>query len=319
MTNPVLASLDYILQDNKFVFVDKDKIKEIAPEIAKQELPIPDWKFPHYIEETSTQTIDFFFLANSLNFSYTDFDTKEKYSRDNLSGSDAMWYSLKQAYLGRKPILNADYLANLTKAEVEEIFTGETPLPMLEQRTAILNQVGQVLSEKYNGRFLFLVGDSNNKAFDNGNGIVERLVRDFPSFNDISNYQGHELKFYKRAQLAVGMTYGRLKEIGLFEVDDIDSLTVFADYVLPVGLSELGIFQYEKSLQQRINSKQLIEKDSREEIELRANTIYAADLLIKEINKHRTEKINALNLDAKLWSESRKSRQPHHITKTIAY
>jgi hypothetical protein len=317
--NPVLDSLSPILDQSRYVFVDKEKIKELAPKLAEQDMPIPDWSFPAYIEEDSTHTIEMFFLANSINFAYTDFETKEKFTKDGFFGAEAMWYSLKKAYEDKVPILSCHFLENLELDQAEEIFRGDNSLPMLEERVAILKQVGQVLRQRYQGRFLNLVNLSNNRAFNNGKGMVERLVSTFPSFNDASRVNGDYAKFYKRAQLAVAMTYGRLNKTGLFDVEDIDDLTVFADYVLPVGFYEMGVFRYKPSLQDRIVSQQLIGKNSREELEIRANTIYAADLLVKEINKHREKKINALNLDAKLWLEGRHSKQPHHLTITTAY
>ena len=38
--------------------------------------------------------------------------------------------------------------------------------------------------------------------------MVDRLVTEFPRFNDVSQYNGHEIKFYKLPQLGIWMLYG---------------------------------------------------------------------------------------------------------------
>lgn len=79
-----------------------------------------------------------------------------------------------------------------------------------------------------------------------------------------------------------------------------------------------------KELENKIQNWKEIKKDSLEELEIRAHTIYGADLLIKEVNKHlpKDKKINALHMDYKLWSGTRKpvlKGYKHHLVKTIAY
>lgn len=321
--NPVLKSLEPILKDMRFVHINEQRIKEIAPTLAKEELPIPDWREPVFIEEDSKKTIDFFMLLNSINFAFSDFVTAEKfatfYKGKEWRGSFGMIASLKRALENGIPLLNANYLTQIDRKGLGTIFRGNIEIPMLDERLEIFHEVGNVLSKKYKGHFYNLTEDACGYAFNNGNGIVEKLTTDFPSFNDISKFNDHILKFYKRAQLAVAALYGRLRKKG-FNVKDIDNLTVFADYQLPAGLRQLDAIKYEKSLEDRILSYVPIEKDSREEQEIRASTIYACDLLVREINKYREDKINSLNIDYKIWSERAEGRKvPHHLTKTIAY
>jgi hypothetical protein len=210
---------------------------------------------------------------------------------------------------------------DLDRRAASQIFRGSIEIPMLDERVKILNEVGRILIEKYGGHFYNLIESSNKKPFGNGRGIVDLLVKDFPSFNDISVHKRTQivLKFYKRAQLAVGTIYERLREKS--KIKDICDLTVFADYQLPRSLRMLGVIKYAESLKKRILNRELIKRDSQEEQEIRGNTIYACDLLVKEINKYRARKINALHLDYKLWSEAefKNMREPHHLTPTTAY
>lgn len=318
--NPVLPSLKPILEDSKFVTTDEDAIRKIAPELAKEELSLPNWRAPVFIEEDSNRTIEFFFLGNTINFAFMDFSSKQKFEieyKGNWTGAFGMFACLKRALDNEIPIWCPDYLENITFEQTEKLFSGKIAMPMIMERKEIFNEVGKVLNDKYRS-FSNLVKASDYKAFG-GNGIVDRLVKDFSSFNDVSEFNGNELMFYKRSQLAVAMPFARLRNTELFKIKDVDELTVFADYQLPKGLKRMGVLKYAESLDERIRKQEIIEKDSREELEIRAHTIYASDLLVKEINKRGEKKICALEMDYKLWSESRKSTEPHHLTKTIFY
>jgi hypothetical protein len=78
-------------------------------------------------------------------------------------------------------------------------------MPMLDEKLAVLHQIGKVLAEKYSGRFHNFVHACSPKLYDNGNGLIDRLVIEFPRFNDVSMLDGHEIKFYKLAQLGIWM------------------------------------------------------------------------------------------------------------------
>ncbi|MBI2267494.1 MAG: hypothetical protein HYU64_20390 [Armatimonadetes bacterium] len=326
-SNPVLKSLEPILRDSRFVKINHDRIREIAKGLTEKELTPANWKFPVFIDEDSDRTIDFFMLGNAINFKFWENqDPNQKfateYNGSNWDGAFGMWACLKRALDRGIPVLDADYLGNLTMEQGREIFSGNMEIPMLKERVEIFRQVGQVLKEKYNGHFSNLVKDAGYKCFDDGNGIVERLARDFSSYNDVSRLDetGEDLKFHKRAQLAVGMLYNRLKGTGLFDIKDINELTVFADYELPKGLRKLGIMEYTDFLAEKVDSRELILGDSREEQEIRANTIYAAKLLEDEVNRLGKHKVNALNIDFFLWwNGSHSSDSYHHLTETTAY
>lgn len=71
----------------------------------------------------------------------------------------------------------------------------------MDLRIAILREVGFVLLEKFQGKWINLFEEANWRVFNNGKGIVEILAKNFPSFRDESLHQesGAMLKFYKRA------------------------------------------------------------------------------------------------------------------------
>lgn len=216
-------------------------------------------------------------------------------------------------------------------------------MPMLDEKLAVLHQVGGVLAERYDGRFSNFVHACSPRLYDDGNGLIERMVREFPRFNDVSTYDGHEIKFYKLAQLGVWMMYSTLHKSGKFRLDDPEKMTAFADYIVPVALRLLGVTSYSPDLERSINSYQLIPRDSPQEIEIRAHCLYATALLAEEINRIRaggppvvprssttasssaapaSEKLPPViipQIDARLWTHYHTTNWPHHLTITTMY
>lgn len=324
--NPVVASLESTVRQSQDVKIDLDQIKKCAANLKPEQLKPANWKFPQFIDEDSKRTIDFFFLLNSINFMFFDPSNGDKFHANidgtDQAGSQAMIGSLKQALKEGKPILDADYLSNITEDQMKGIFRGNREIPMLKERTEIFHEVGKTLKDKYGGSFANLAEQAHFKAFDNGNGMVERLARDFPSFNDVSpRPDGPPDVFLKRAQLAVSMTTNRLAGTDLFPCKDADKLTVFADYELPRGLRSMGILKYSDALANEIDNGKPLPKDSRQEQELRANTIMASELLLQELKKRPDmQNANAMGIDSLIWAQARHDTvSKAHITVTTAY
>ena len=198
---------------------------------------------------------------------------------------------------------------------------GNIELPMLDEKTEILRQVGSVLVQKYGGSFHNFIASCSAKLYDDGNGLVDRLAGEFPRFRDVSPYEGSTIQFYKLPQLAVWFLYTSLRKTGNFHLKDLESMSAFADYIVPVALRLLGITSYSTQLETAINSLQMIPRDSSWEVEIRAHCIYASALLAEEINKLRPSdrKIVIPQIDARLWTHYHTTWWPHHLTRTIMY
>ncbi len=324
--NPVLRSVEPVVRNLQHVEIDLTRIRESAAQLTQKQVTPANWRFPVYIDEDSPKTIDFFMLENSINFMFFDPKSGEKYTTEfhgsAASGAEGMTACLKRALEEGIPILDADFLAHVTMDQMRHIFRGNMEMPLLNERMEIFHEVGAVLNEKYDGHFSNLARAANFRAFDGGNGMVERLVRDFPSFRDssVDTASGQELVFNKRAQLAVGMLASRLAGSGLFDCPDVDQLTVFADYQLPRGLRTMGILRYAPELAEAVDTGTLIPRDSRMEQELRAATLVAAKLLEDEVNRRPGVHTDARGVDSLLWYSARQSRDSrHHMTVTTAY
>jgi hypothetical protein len=108
-------------------------------------------------------------------------------------------------------------------------------------------------------------------------------------FRDHSLYKGHQVFLYKRAQIFVADLWGAFKGQNYGEFHDINSITIFADYIVPAVLRELGILKYGSNLSCSIDSNCEIVPGSEEEVEIRACSIYAVekmrDLISKKFGK----------------------------------
>jgi Potential Queuosine, Q, salvage protein family len=324
--SPVLDSLRPVIENSREVRTNVEKVVEVASWMGYEELPLPEFTLPFGLGAgDAKEAIDFILVADSIDTAFTDFSTHEKFQVDfagqHWSDSEAEFACLKRALDAGKSILDGKYLARISRSELDDLFSGNIKMPMLDEKLAVLHEVGAVLAEKYDGRFHKFVEACSARLYDHGNGLIERLVKEFPRFNDVSEFEGHEIQFYKLAQLGMWMLYSTLHKSGKFRLDDPEKMTAFADYIVPVALRLLRITSYSPELENAINTHQLIARDSRREIDIRAHCLYATALLTEEVNKLRGPKEQVIipQIDARLWTHYHTTSWPHHLTQTIMY
>ena len=128
-----------------------------------------------------------------------------------------------------------------------------------------------------------------------------------------------------RAQIFVGDLWGAFKGEGLGYFEDIDMLTMFADYRVPVTLLEFGVLEYSEELKQLVQSKTVISPGSEMEVEIRSCTVQAVEMIIQQMRKTFEDQSlvpRSLELDWFLWQAGEKRRDvsdPHHRVLTIFY
>jgi hypothetical protein len=155
--------------------------------------------------------------------------------------------------------------------------------------------------------------------------LVRLITSHLPHFRDTSVYHGKLIYFYKRAQILVGdlwAAYGKQKDTSQpCCFNDIDQLTMFADYRVPQILRDMKILEYSPHLASTIDSKQIIPWGSEEETEIRALTIVAVDRLQAAVKKNGLDLL-AIECDWLLWHRSEQLKDsiaPHHRTLTVYY
>jgi hypothetical protein len=141
---------------------------------------------------------------------------------------------------------------------------------------------------------------------------VEELAS-WPTWQDVSTYDGEPVPFFKRAQIAAA----DLGLSGLGPARGLHRLTLFADNLVPHVLRLDGVLAFDSGLIDRIEAGELIEHGSPEEVEIRACALHAVELLVAAHGA-----TTATVVDNVLWHRGAGARykaRPRHRARTTAY
>jgi hypothetical protein len=181
----------------------------------------------------------------------------------------------------------------------------------------ILNELGRLLLEYFDGEASRLVEAVGGSAVK----LVRLLADTFTSFRDVAIYHGKRVFFYKRAQIFAADLYGAFQGQSWGNFMDISELTAFADYKLPQVLRHLGVLHYAPALSQTLDRHAILGPGSPEEVEIRANTIWAVELIRQEMARQGAT-VKAIDIDRVLWNLGQDEtfrQRPYHRTVTIFY
>ena len=323
---PVLRSVLPVVKTSRHVETRPEGIGQVADWMAYEEFVFPTGGIggPFPLGDDPDRVIDITMFIATQNFAFSDFDTGVKFEADRhgttYSDTEAMFARVMDALDAGIPLLDGAYLADISRRDLEDIFHGNIEMPMLDERVKILNDVGATLTESYDGKFHRFVRDCQPAMYADGDGLMERLIGEFPRFDDMSVHRGHQVRLYKLAQLALWALHIALRGHG-WQVSDIEQMTAFADYIVPVALRRMGILGYTDELEADINAGVPLLRDSEEEIEIRAHTLYATALLTDAINELRPPSLQLIipQVDYRLWKAFHATFWPHHLTQTIMY
>jgi len=322
---PVLSSVQEVVKSAQLVGINHNKITEVADWMAYEEFAKPDGSMLFDFGNDPDFLMDFTLVVNTMNFAFTDFSTGVKFETDYMGrrwcDSEAMLACLHRAINSGIPFFSGEYLAKVTRKDLESVFSGTIEMPMLDERVTLFNEVGRILVDKYQGRYSTFVRSCAPRLYANGDGLLERLTTEFPRFRDVSIYNGSEVHIYKLAQLGIWGMHLALSPRGAWKLEDADNLTAFADYIVPVGLRVMRIFEYTPELEKQINSLVEVPRNCQAEIELRASSIYVIAKLTEEINNQRLglEPLLQPQVDFRFWKTYHATHWPHHLTKTVMY
>lgn len=277
----------------------------------------------------------FLFIAASVNFSFWPDEEAQRWYWPHApgegcidrcppecqpqTGAVALGLSLRDVVRRGVPFTDASYLRRLMPPEFEDLLGGSGRLPMLEERTQVINEAGSVLAKLFNGEIATLVRLASQSADD----ALTLLFHNFPLFRDIPVLDGMPVYFLKRAQLFLADLFRVFAGSGLGRFDDVRRLTALPDYRLPQVLRAVGAIEYSQQLARHVDSCLPLRAGSREEIELRAATVQAVDALRAELVRRTGEEVLACLLDGELWrlahGEECDGLSPHHRSRTIFY
>ncbi|KAK4346654.1 hypothetical protein RND71_032993 [Anisodus tanguticus] len=233
----------------------------------KNALPKVEWNFKgiHYFDN-GPLTVQYLLVLDTLNFWFWP---------DEVMSYDHLASGLKVTLESDKSTFDADRLQKYTGPQLRKMLNWPRPLPLEDER------VGLELERSFEGKTSKLVKSCDKSAAK----LVALIARHFPGFRDHTVYKGHQIFLYKRAQIFAADLWGAFKGQGYGDFEDISSITIFADYIVPAVLQQLGVLRYSSSLANIIKKNTEIVSGSEEEVELRACSVYAVEKMKELISK----------------------------------
>ena len=243
------------------------------------------------------------FILDTLNFSFwarkDENNVSKPFEVEWPEGSFHTGYwslcaALQRAILGPVPIplLDANFLAQIDLPTVEKIFQSSNGIqcPMIQQRMEVLQDIGRVLLEKFGGQFFNLLKQANNSALK----LVDLVTDNFYSYRDQTAYKNKTVYIYKvssfygdayrvltisqRVQILVADLWACFEGEDWGKFNDIDEITMFADYRVPQSLNYFGVIKYDEYLLARLFSDPHILPNDPLEIEIRGSSIWVVEV-----------------------------------------
>ncbi|MDE3070351.1 MAG: hypothetical protein KGJ43_06450, partial [Acidobacteriota bacterium] len=187
---------------------------------------------------------------------------------------------------------SARQLQELTAESLARALGQEPAHPLISRYLTSLSDVGAHVEREYGCSFAAVV--------ESAGGSVVRLADTLGSWDayaDVSRYHGRDVPLYKRAQLAGA----EARAAGLLPGADVGALTAFADNLVPHVLWIDGVLRIDRALRRSIDAGDLLEHGSPEEVELRACTVHAVELLADALGRRRVP----AQIDELLWHRGR--------------
>jgi hypothetical protein len=317
----VRESAQWVAEQSTLVHINMQAVARFAEHLWSQEIHVPPWDAFHHFKGPDEETVAYFLVLDTLNFCFWPRPGTRRWEVQHqgkgFSGYYGLALSLKKALEEGVPLTDARYLAGISMSGLHRILAGRGDLQLMDRRLENVRELGRILVEYYQGRAYELVSSALHSAV----ALARLLGRRLSSFRDLAMYGGEKVFFYKRAQILAADLHGALTGEGCGEFHDMGELTAFADYKLPQVLRHIGILEYAKPLAENVDQRTLLEPGSQEEVEIRANTIWAVELIQKEL-RERGRNLMAFEIDWLLWSlgqEDRFREKPYHRTISVFY
>jgi hypothetical protein len=283
-----------------FVSIDRNAIDAYAVN-----LPLDSASAEPDPSGTREERAAFWLTLDAINFGSGWFPTLRKPA--GRSGHATVAAGLEQRFRAHGP-WTAQELVALEAEDLAAVLAQDPCHELMGLFAGSLNDLGERLSAEHDGSFTRLVESAHGSAV----ALMTALAR-WDCFADASRYDGVELPFLKRAQIAAA----DLARAGAASFGDLDRLTMFADNLVPHVLRLDGILRFDHELVARIDREELIEHGSPEEVEIRACAVHAVELIVTARPHTR-----AADVDQALWLRGQQPRYkaaPRHRSRTTAY
>ncbi|GAB7338712.1 hypothetical protein MBLNU457_5430t1 [Dothideomycetes sp. NU457] len=204
------------------------------------------------------------------------------------------------------------------------VFRSDTAedIPLSAERLTCLREAAEVLEQDFQSSVVELIQSAEGSA----GRLVNLLAHHFDAFRDESRFDDKKVRILKRAQIFVTDLWAAFGGEGYGRFDDIDTITMFADYRVPQMLHALGCLSYSPPLDYAIRNHKMISSGHSWEVQLRGNSIWCVELIRRQILKEHPEaSVNAILIDFFLYDLAKEREAageetiPHHRTRSIWY
>lgn len=309
MFEKIKMSCDYVANNSKYVSIDYEKLDEYIKTIECQKIKFWLANNPYNLLEMKIdKIINFMLMFDSINYCFWG---QPKWIIETVEGkkdgSDALLYALLN-YVKRTN--NIDF-SKVSFKEFSDILKGNVEIPFLNERYNTLISICNVVNEKMNGNFYNYIKEINDDI-----GLFEIIINNFKNFDDERDYDGNKVYFYKLAQLLTSDIL-HIKELVNGTKVDYSHLVGCADYKIPQTLRALEILKFNDELSEIVDNKILINKNSKYEVEIRANMIKVINYINSKLEFSCLIDINDYLF---LASKSVKNiAKPYHLCKNQNY
>jgi len=289
------------------VVVDHGAIEALADQWASDIFPLPSFDYPGTpVDRPESSWFDYVVRAVSVLACLWPPDGEQ------------MW-AVKHGdtWLDDAPGIFATFTRHQLEADYQ-LFSGRGTLQLIPERLHVLDQVDDVIADRWQGTALNLVEEAGR----NGTQIASILTESMPGYFDRPSTAAGVLPFDKLAHLGAAIMAAGVgwSQAGFHGYDDFP---VYPDYMLPRVFRHCGAMVYEAGLADRIDRREPLDADSPEEHALRWATVYSGAVLRAALAE-RGNPVTAPALDYRLWSEAVLGPDAslfgeHHRTITLRY
>ena len=307
-----------VAEQARHVHIMKERIPEYVSSWPSEALHVPELDtVTHFVCEDDV-TIAFFTTLAAVNFGSGYFPHLTK--RPGMSGYYTIATALTERFRSQGPF-TASELSDVSARDCADLFGQNLADSAMFELMGLFadawNALGNDLISRFDGSFSNCI-----EAADHCAAHLVGILSEQAPFRDVSHYHGIEVPFFKRSQLLASDLSLALEGRGLGRFDDLDALTLFADNLVPHVLQSEGILEYSQSLLRDIEEECLIPAGSDEEIEIRACSVQAVELMIEAAAESGVN-WTARNVDQALWHQGQdpryKKRGKRHRTRTVFY
>ncbi len=304
-----------LVPELRHLSLDASAVERVAEKIAVKPPELPKWDHPAFPAEAGPELDAVVWLGNAINFCYWGDLAAPQWTVeiDGVIADDAfaVFAAVRRALQDGVDLRDGRTLDGYARALLD---VGENDLPLSDKRVDHLREIGALLTLEFGGDLQHAVAAAGTSAPAH----AVFLARTFRAFRDERRYHGRRLPFLKRAQLAAGMLHAARLSRGAPGLTDADQLTVYADYMVPRVLRDLGVLQYGDPLAARIDAMERIPACTDEETEIRIATVAAGAMIVDHARALGAD-VTTLQLDYWMWRRGFDVTAPHHRTLTSDY